>query len=120
MWLKIAKKRSCVPSLTDDEAIDVGLCYGRISDQRKSYDEVYYLQKYAPRRPRSGWSQVNVTKVAGGPGGGPYRRAEARRGPLAGTSPPPVAASLAESARKAQEAGLLSRSTSRGSATSAC
>ena len=64
MWLKIAKKNSGVPSLTDDEAVDVGLCYGWISGQRKSLDEVYYLQKYVPRRPRSRWSQVNVDKVA--------------------------------------------------------
>ncbi len=64
VWLKIAKKNSGVPSLTDDEAVDVGLCYGWISGQRKSLDEVYYLQKYVPRRPRSRWSQVNVDKVA--------------------------------------------------------
>lgn len=63
VWLKIAKKGSGVASLTDDEAVDVGLCYGWISAQRKSYDEVYYLQKYVPRRPRSRWSQVNVAKV---------------------------------------------------------
>jgi uncharacterized protein YdeI (YjbR/CyaY-like superfamily) len=41
VWLKIAKKGS----LTDDEAVDLGLCYGWIAGQRKSYDEVYYLQK---------------------------------------------------------------------------
>jgi uncharacterized protein YdeI (YjbR/CyaY-like superfamily) len=63
VWLKIAKKGSGVPSLTDDEAVDLGLCYGWISGQRKSYDEVYYLQKYVPRRPRSRWSRVNVGKV---------------------------------------------------------
>jgi len=63
VWLKIAKKGSGVPSLTGDEAVDVGLCYGWISGQRKSHDEVYYLQKYVPRRPRSRWSQVNVAKV---------------------------------------------------------
>ena len=63
VWLKIAKKASGCPSLTDDEAVDVGLCYGWISGQRKSYDEVYYLQKYVPRRPRSRWSQVNVARV---------------------------------------------------------
>jgi len=63
VWLKIAKKGSGVPSLTDDEAVDVGLCYGWISGRRKSYDETYYLQKYVPRRPRSRWSQVNVAKV---------------------------------------------------------
>jgi uncharacterized protein YdeI (YjbR/CyaY-like superfamily) len=63
VWLKIAKKGSGVASLTDDEAVDVGLCYGWISGQRKALDEVYYLQKYVPRRPRSHWSQVNVRKV---------------------------------------------------------
>jgi uncharacterized protein YdeI (YjbR/CyaY-like superfamily) len=63
VWLKIAKKGSGVASLTDDEAVDVGLCYGWISGQRKAYDEVYYLQRYVPRRPRSRWSQVNVRKV---------------------------------------------------------
>jgi uncharacterized protein YdeI (YjbR/CyaY-like superfamily) len=63
VWLKIAKKGSGIPSLTDDEAVDSGLCYGWISGQRMAFDKVYYLQKYVPRRPRSIWSQVNVAKV---------------------------------------------------------
>ena len=63
VWIKIAKKGSGVASLTDDEAVDIGLCYGWISGQRKAHDEVYYLQKYVPRRPRSRWSQVNVRKA---------------------------------------------------------
>jgi uncharacterized protein YdeI (YjbR/CyaY-like superfamily) len=63
VWLKIAKKGSGVASLTDDEAVDIGLCYGWISGQRKAFDQVYYLQKYVPRRPRSRWSRVNVRKV---------------------------------------------------------
>jgi uncharacterized protein YdeI (YjbR/CyaY-like superfamily) len=63
VWLKIAKKSSGIPSLTSDEAVDVGLCFGWISGQRRSLDADYYLQKYVPRRPRSRWSQVNVRKV---------------------------------------------------------
>jgi uncharacterized protein YdeI (YjbR/CyaY-like superfamily) len=63
VWLKIAKKGSGVPSLTEDEAVDIGLCHGWISGQRRSHDEVHYLQKYVPRRPRSRWSQVNVARV---------------------------------------------------------
>jgi uncharacterized protein YdeI (YjbR/CyaY-like superfamily) len=63
VWLKIAKKGSGIASLSEDEAVDVGLCYGWISGQRKGFDEAYYLQKYVPRRPRSRWSQVNVRKV---------------------------------------------------------
>lgn len=63
VWLKIAKQASGIPSLTSDEAVDVGLCFGWISGQRRSLDDVHYLQKYVPRRPRSRWSQVNVRKV---------------------------------------------------------
>jgi len=63
LWLKIAKKGSGGPSLTDGEAVGLGLCYGWISGQRKSFDDVYYLQRYVPRRSRSRWSQVNVAKV---------------------------------------------------------
>jgi len=64
VWLKLAKKGSGIPSLTSDEAVDVGLCFGWISGLRRSLDEVYYLQKYVPRRPRSHWSALNVRKVA--------------------------------------------------------
>ena len=63
VWLRVAKKSSGIPSLTDDEAVDVGLCFGWISGQRKGLDATHYLQKYVPRRPRSRWSQVNVRKV---------------------------------------------------------
>jgi uncharacterized protein YdeI (YjbR/CyaY-like superfamily) len=64
VWLKMAKQGSGVPSLSSDEAVDLGLCYGWVSGQRKPLDGVYYLQKYVPRRPRSRWSQVNVEKVS--------------------------------------------------------
>jgi uncharacterized protein YdeI (YjbR/CyaY-like superfamily) len=63
VWLKLAKAGSGIPSLTSDEAVDVGLCFGWISGQRKSLDDRFYLQKYVPRRARSRWSLVNVRKV---------------------------------------------------------
>ena len=63
VWLKLAKRGSGVPSMTSDEAVDVGLCFGWISGQRRSLDADWYLQKYVPRRPGSRWSQVNVEKV---------------------------------------------------------
>ncbi|RST12610.1 OmdA domain containing protein [Streptomyces sp. WAC05374] len=63
VWIKVAKKNSGIPSVTSDELVDIGLCYGWISGQRRSLDAEYYLQKYVPRRPRSLWSQVNVEKV---------------------------------------------------------
>ena len=63
VWLKLAKTSSGIPSVTSDEVVDVGLCYGWVSGQRRSLDETYYLQKYVPRRRRSLWSKVNVDKV---------------------------------------------------------
>ena len=63
VWLKIARQGSGVRSLTSDEAVDVGLCHGWVSGQRKSCDDAYYLQKYVPRRPGSRWSLVNVAKA---------------------------------------------------------
>jgi len=64
IWVKVAKKDSGIPSVTSDELVDVGLCWGWISGQRRSLDAQYYLQKYVPRRKQSIWSQVNVAKVA--------------------------------------------------------
>lgn len=64
VWIKMAKKKSGIPTVTGDELVDIGLCYGWISGLRRSFDDLYYLQKYVPRRPKSLWSQVNVDKVA--------------------------------------------------------
>ncbi|MGW4353742.1 YdeI/OmpD-associated family protein [Nocardia sp. NPDC004582] len=64
VWIRMAKKGTRIASLTEDEAVDVGLCWGWISGQRKGLDAQYYLQKYVPRRAGSFWSQVNVDKVA--------------------------------------------------------
>jgi uncharacterized protein YdeI (YjbR/CyaY-like superfamily) len=64
VWVLVAKASSGIPSVTSDELVDVGLCFGWISGQRRAYDDTHYLQKYVPRRPRSLWSQVNVDKVA--------------------------------------------------------
>ncbi|MGX2997564.1 YdeI/OmpD-associated family protein [Streptomyces sp. JNUCC 64] len=64
VWVKVAKRKSGVPTVTDGELVDIGLCYGWVSGQRRPFDDRYYLQKYVPRRPRSLWSRVNVEKVA--------------------------------------------------------
>jgi uncharacterized protein YdeI (YjbR/CyaY-like superfamily) len=63
VWLKLAKLRRGVASVTSDEAVDVGLCWGWISGHRKALDETWFLQRYTPRRPGSNWSAVNMAKV---------------------------------------------------------
>lgn len=63
VWLKIAKKSSGISSVTHMQALDGALCYGWIDGQGKPYDDVYYLQKFTPRRARSNWSRVNRRKA---------------------------------------------------------
>jgi uncharacterized protein YdeI (YjbR/CyaY-like superfamily) len=63
IWLKIAKKKSGVTSVSYSEALDIALCYGWIDGQGRSYDDLYYLQKFTPRRPKSLWSKINIGKV---------------------------------------------------------
>ncbi|HEY5882703.1 MAG TPA: YdeI/OmpD-associated family protein [Nakamurella sp.] len=62
-WLRIAKRGSGLPVIAIADALDVALCWGWIDGQRRSGDDVSFLQRYCPRRPRSAWSQVNVGKV---------------------------------------------------------
>ena len=63
VWLKVARKGSGLASVTNDEALDVALCYGWINGQRRPLDASWYLQKYTPRRAQSTWSKVNVDKA---------------------------------------------------------
>ena len=63
VWLKIHKKGSGLQSITPAEALDVALCWGWIDAVRKSFDERSFLQRYAPRKSKSVWSQINREHV---------------------------------------------------------
>lgn len=63
IWLCLAKKASGAPSVTYAEALEVALCYGWIDGQKKSRDDLSWLQKFSPRGPRSIWSKINRTKA---------------------------------------------------------
>ena len=58
-----AKKAGPLCSVTYDEALDAALCYGWIDGQRKSLDDVSFLQKFTRRGPRSIWSKRNTEKA---------------------------------------------------------
>ena len=64
IWLKLHKKGSGLPTVTNAQAIDVALCWGWIDGIRKSFDERSFLQRFTPRRARSIWSQINRDHVA--------------------------------------------------------
>lgn len=64
IWVKYAKKKSGIPSIDWNQAVDVALCYGWIDGQAKSLDETYSLQRFTPRGSRSRWSKLNRERVA--------------------------------------------------------
>lgn len=64
LWLRFYKKDSGKPTVTYAEALEVVLCWGWIDGLRKAYDEISFLQRYSPRKPKSIWSHINREHVA--------------------------------------------------------
>lgn len=64
VWIRIFKKNSGRATITPVEAIDAVLCWGWIDAIKKSWDEISFVQRYCPRRPKSVWSQINRDNVA--------------------------------------------------------
>ena len=63
VWLRIAKKGSGRSTVSHADALDDAICYGWIDGLRRSLDDTFFLQRFTPRRAKSKWSQVNVTKA---------------------------------------------------------
>jgi uncharacterized protein YdeI (YjbR/CyaY-like superfamily) len=64
VWLALAKKGGTVTTLTWQQAVDEGLCFGWIDGQGRKRDAESSWIRFTPRRPRSSWSQRNVAHVA--------------------------------------------------------
>ena len=60
IWLRICKKHAEELSVTYAGALDEALCFGWIDGQKQRYDDSSWLQKFTPRRPKSGWSKINT------------------------------------------------------------
>jgi uncharacterized protein YdeI (YjbR/CyaY-like superfamily) len=59
LWVRIFKKDSGRPSVTWNDCVVAAITWGWIDGQKKSLDEVSFLQRLTPRRPKSGWSKKN-------------------------------------------------------------
>ena len=59
LWVRIFKKNSGVPTVTWDDCVIAAISWGWIDGQRRALDEVSFLQRLTPRRPRSAWSMRN-------------------------------------------------------------
>jgi uncharacterized protein YdeI (YjbR/CyaY-like superfamily) len=63
IWLKIAKKEAGIPSVDYPQALESAICYGWIDGQKAAFDEIFWLQKFTPRGPKSRWSKKNREKA---------------------------------------------------------
>ena len=63
MWLKVHKKGSGRASVSFDQVLDQGLCFGwvKVPDANSMQS---YLQKFTPRRKKGTTSQRNLKRVA--------------------------------------------------------
>ncbi|WBC15526.1 YdeI/OmpD-associated family protein [Micromonospora sp. WMMA1998] len=64
VWLALTRKGGTVTTLTWQQAVDEALCFGWIDGQARKRDEETSWIRFTPRRPRSIWSQRNVSHVA--------------------------------------------------------
>jgi uncharacterized protein YdeI (YjbR/CyaY-like superfamily) len=64
IWIRFYKKQSGVRTITHAQALDEALCWGWIDGQAKPLDDQAWLQRFTPRRSRSGWSKRNRDHVA--------------------------------------------------------
>jgi uncharacterized protein YdeI (YjbR/CyaY-like superfamily) len=63
VWLVYAKKRSELPSLTYNDAVEEALCFGWIDSKVNRIDDSFYMQVFTPRKRASVWSALNRARA---------------------------------------------------------
>lgn len=64
VWLALTRKGGTTTTLSWQEAVEEGLCFGWIDGQTRKRDEQTSWIRFTPRGPRSMWSKRNVENVA--------------------------------------------------------
>lgn len=59
IWVRLAKKGSGITSVTFEDVLEEGLCFGWSESNRRAGDAVSYLQRFTPRRVRGTTSERN-------------------------------------------------------------
>ena len=62
LWVGYWKKGTGRPSITWEESVDEGLCFGWIDGIRKKLNEQAYTIRFTPRRTGSNWSVRNIAR----------------------------------------------------------
>ena len=63
VWVRIARRGSGMPSVSFEDVLEQGLCFGWSESQRIRGDEVSYLQRFTPRRRKGTASERNQKLV---------------------------------------------------------
>jgi uncharacterized protein YdeI (YjbR/CyaY-like superfamily) len=63
IWLVYYKKASGKPRVSYNDAVEEALCFGWIDSTVKFLDDDRYMQRFTPRKPKSGWSGTNKERI---------------------------------------------------------
>ena len=63
VWVRVFKKSSAIPSISSDQLLDEGLCFGWSESARCRYDDQSYLQKFTPRKTKGTASARNRKRI---------------------------------------------------------
>ena len=63
VWLIYYKKSSGKIRLEYNDAVEEALCFGWIDSTSRPIDEEKYMQRFTPRKPKSGWSGLNKKRI---------------------------------------------------------
>jgi uncharacterized protein YdeI (YjbR/CyaY-like superfamily) len=60
LWVKFAKKRSGIASISFAEAKESAMCFGWVDSKMQRCGDDHYILRYQRRKPRSAWSPKNA------------------------------------------------------------
>ena len=63
IWLIYYKKTSGKKRLEYNDAVEEALCFGWIDSTTRPIDEEKYMQRFTPRKSKSGWSAINKQRI---------------------------------------------------------
>ena len=59
VWLTFQKKQSLDKGISLDDAVEEAICFGWIDGKLRKLDEMRYILRFSPRKPKSVWSKIN-------------------------------------------------------------
>ena len=63
IWLIYNKKSTGKAKLLYNDAVEEALCFGWIDSTLRPIDDKRFMQRFTPRKPKSGWSGLNKKRI---------------------------------------------------------